>query len=74
MTGLIARIRAALRLHFLRGRRAQLQQGIDTLEACIRDDQALVAHMRRELRVIDARMAAAQPDTARTSGMPAGVR
>ena len=68
MTGLIARIRAALHAHYLRGRRAQLQQGIDTIEACIRDDQAMVAHMRSELRVIDARMADAGHAAPTTAG------
>lgn len=56
---LLARLRRALRLHFLRSRRAQLQQGIDTLVDCIAHDQLLIADMRRELDVVDSRMASA---------------
>lgn len=58
---LLHRMRRAWQMHWLRGRRAQLLQGITTLEACIAHDQALVAHMRNELRVIDARCRAADP-------------
>jgi len=56
---LLARLRRAMHLHFLRSRRAQLQQGIDSLQQCITHDQLLIAHMRSELAVVDSRFASA---------------
>jgi hypothetical protein len=54
---LLHRARHAWRVRWLRSRRAQLLQGIETLDKCIWHDQALVQHMQRELLVIDSRLA-----------------
>ncbi len=52
----LARLRRAMHMHFLRSRQAQLHQGIRTLVDCIQHDQLLIADMRRELLLIDARI------------------
>ena len=56
---LLQRLRRRMHLHFLRGRQCQLQQAIDTLEACIAGDQALVGQLRIEHRLITVRLDAA---------------
>lgn len=61
---LLQRLRRALWLQHLRGRQTQLLRAVSTLEQCIQHDQALIADLRRELQVIEARLASAtQPLT-----------
>lgn len=61
---LYQRLRRAMHMHFLRGRRAQLAEGVSTLQRCIDDDKTMLAHMQRELLVVDARLRDAQGHTA----------
>lgn len=53
---LLARVHRALAVHYLRSRQRQLHGAIRTLVDCITHDQALIADLRRELQVIDARL------------------
>lgn len=54
---LLQRARRAWALHCLRCRRAQLLQGLDTLDRCMAQDRTMFAKMVAELADVDARFA-----------------